>query len=370
MFKSFVNYQFGKTGQGLLPKKGNGNYKYINFSRSTNPYIAAQFTSITRYLVCALADAFEEAYPDSLIPSITTDGMCLCTNEKVDKHKVTDILRKKYPMWSTVVDKWFNGTFFKFKSKLPVDDKKVSINTPLINLKNRFNFTLDGRIHAMVGVTSGDADKIYDCLKKGKASFLTESVRKTGLSQLKQRINLKHLQSEWTQTVYQNLGYDDFNKVVSFHETEDGLVHYETKPFNTVEELLVTKSDLKPYRRLFPFLKVGYARALMSLDNSLVQTRQGLKIKWVNDDVRLKNLSYKDLFKYYQDKYLPKVLLRYLAQNKEKLDLKAIYQDIFNEHYSTYSGFRQAVKRADGKFVNPFVTLKEDWDTKFKKYQK
>lgn len=370
MFKSFVNVQYGKSGQGLLPKGNNGHYKYINFSRSTNPYIAAQFTSITRYLVCALADAFEQAYPGSLIPSITTDGMCLCTNEKVDKQKVTNILREKHPMWAAVVDKWFNGTFFKFKSKLPLDDKKVSIGVPLVVVKNRFEFTPDdGRINAMVGITNGDINKIYDCLKQGQASFATESVRKSGLGQLKQRINLKYLQSEWKQTVYQNLGYDDFNRVVGFHETKDGLVHYETEPFDTVEELLATKRDLKPYRRLFPLLKVEYAKAFMNLDNTLVQTNQDLKIKWVKDDVLLKNLSYKDLFEYYQNRYLPKVLLRYLAQNKKKLNLKAIYQNEFCNHYSTYSGFKQAVNRSDGKFVNPFAVLKENWNIKFKKYQ-
>lgn len=49
--------------------------------------------------------------------------------------------------------------------------------------------------------------------------------------------------------------------------------------------------------------------------------------------------------------------------------MKKIYQELFNEQYKTFSGFNQAVKRADNKFVNPFVVLKEDWTQKFKKYE-
>ena len=66
---------------------------------------------------------------------------------------------------------------------------------------------------------------------------------------------------------------------------------------------------------------------------------------------------------------MPKVLLRFLAENKEHYDMKRIYQELFNEQYKTFSGFNQAVKRADNKFVNPFVVLKEDWTQKFKKYE-
>lgn len=366
IFKLFVNLQFGKSGQGLLPKE---DHKYINFSRSTNPYIADQFTSVTRYLINALANAFEKSYPGSLIPSITTDGMCLCTNEPVDINKVNEFLREKYSLWSQIVDKWFNGTFFKFKSKLSGDNKKFSVDTPLINLKTRFNFSLDGRIKAMAGISNGDFQKVYESLCQGEASFLTESVRKTSLKQLKIRTNLKHLQAEWKQNIYQNLGYDDSNKVIGFHETENGLVHYVTEPFDTVEELLATKNCMKPYRRLFPFMKVEYARELLKLDNSLVQTKQGLKIKWVTEDVLLKDLKYLGLFPYYEKTYMPKVLLRFLAENKEHYDMKKIYQELFNEQYKTFSGFNQAVKRADNKFVNPFVVLKEDWTQKFKKYE-
>lgn len=221
----------------------------------------------------------------------------------------------------------------------------------------------------MAGISNGDFQKVYESLCQGEASFLTESVRKTSLKQLKIRTNLKHLQAEWKQNIYQNLGYDDSNKVIGFHETENGLVHYVTEPFDTVEELLATKNCMKPYRRLFPFMKVEYARELLKLDNSLVQTKQGLKIKWVTEDVLLKDLKYLGLFPYYEKTYMPKVLLRFLAENKEHYDMKKIYQELFNEQYKTFSGFNQAVKRADNKFVNPFVVLKEDWTQKFKKYE-
>ena len=83
----------------------------------------------------------------------------------------------------------------------------------------------------------------------------------------------------------------------------------------------------------------------------------------------LKGSNYLELYKNYQETYKWKVLLRYLAKYEEKYDLKSIYNELFSKQYSSFSGFKQAIKRAKGRFVNPLAELKENWHQKLRKYE-
>ena len=47
-----------------------------------------------------------------------------------------------------------------------------------------------------------------------------------------------------------------------------------------------------------------------------------------------------------------------------------IYNNLFLNRYNSFSGLKQAIKRAKGKFINPLVEIKEDWENKLVKYEK
>ena len=90
----------------------------------------------------------------------------------------------------------------------------------------------------------------------------------------------------------------------------------------------------------------------------------------MQDDVQtsLRAKNYNDLVERYNDKYIPQVLLRYLHQHQNELDINRIYSDIFDSHYATISGFKQAIKRADG-FVNRLVAIQQGWKEEFEQYK-
>ena len=231
------------------------------------------------------------------------------------------------------------------------------------------NFTLDGRIRALAGVRNVSPQSIYHDLINDVTTIKVDQHRISSLTDMKHRVDNKHLMSEWQQPTYQSLSFDFTSKPVSFHDNGDGFGYYNTEPFCTVEEAEVFKEGMKPYSQLFPLFNSKYAYAFLDLDNHLSRTRTGYKIAWVKNDVPLKGSNYLDLINNYQSDYKWRVLLRYLAQNEDKYDLKAIYNGLFSKRYSSFSGFNQSVKRAKGKFINQLVVLKEKWDEKLGKYE-
>ena len=374
LFKLLGNGAYGKTAQGLNAKTskvfGTNNSYYVPVSKSTNPLIAMQYTAIARYQVNFLMDLLDRLYPNNIIPSVTTDGFIWAGNQPLDKAKIVKAIRKNAPkQWVTVNDEYFDGQFFEFKSKLNGDTKKVSKDTTLVNLRTRFNFTLDGRIRALAGVRNVSPQSIYHDLINDVTTIKVDQHRISSLTDMKHRVDNKHLMSEWQQPTYQSLSFDFTSKPVSFHDNGDGFGYYNTEPFCTVEEAEVFKEGMKPYSQLFPLFNSKYAYAFLDLDNHLSRTRTGYKIAWVKNDVPLKGSNYLDLINNYQSDYKWRVLLRYLAQNEDKYDLKAIYNGLFSKRYSSFSGFNQSVKRAKGKFINQLVVLKEKWDEKLGKYE-
>lgn len=375
LFKKFGNDGYGKTGQGLKPRTsksfGADNRYYVPLSKSANPLIAMQYTSIAEYQVNFLMNLLDNMYPNNLIPSVTTDGFIWAGNQPLDKDEIVNAIRENAPeQWVTVNDKYFNGQFFEFKSKLENDTKEFSKDTTLVNIGTRFNFTLDGRIQALAGIKNVLSESIYHDLINDITTIKVDQYRLSSLADMKHRVDNKHLLSEWQQPTYQSLSFDFTSKPVSFHDNGDGFGYYNTEPFQTVEEAETFKEGMKPYGQLFPLFNTKYAYAFLELDNHLTHTRTGYQIAWIKDDVPLKGNNYLNLITNYQLDYKWKVLLRYLAKYEEKYDLKAIYTDMFLNRYKTFSGFKQSVKRSKNKFINPLVVIKEDWKTKLEKYSR
>ncbi len=329
-----------------------------------------QYTAIARYQVNFLMNLLDRIYPNNLIPSVTTDGFIWAGNQPLDKEKIVKVIKKTAPkQWVTVNDKYFDGQFFEFKSKLTGDKEEYSKNTTLVNLRTRFNFTLDGRIQALAGVRNVSPHSIYHDLINNITTIKVDQHRLSSLNDMKHRVDNKHLLSEWEQPTYQALSFDFTSNPVDFHDNGNGTGYYNTEPFNTVEEAETFKENMKAYAQLFPLFDSKYAYAFLKLDNYLVRTRNGYKIAWVKEDVILKGNNYLDLVHNYQSNYRWKVLLRYLAKHEEKYNLKAIYNDMFLSRYSSFSSFKQSLKRSKGKFINPLVELKENWYQKLRKYE-
>ena len=203
----------------------------------------------------------------------------------------------------------------------------------------------------------------------GITTIKVDQHRLSTLDDMKHRVDNKHLLSEWQQPEYQSLSFDFTSRPTSFHDNGDGYGYYNTEPFRTVEEAETFKENMKPYGRLFPLFNAKFAYVFLKLDNHLVATRTGYKIAWIKNDVPLKGDNYLDLMNNYQNDYKWKVLLRYLAKYESKYDLKAIYNNLFLNRYNSFSGFKQAIKRTKGKFINPLVELKENWPEKLRKYE-
>lgn len=385
-FKLLGNGGYGKTGQGLSEKVSrsynDGQTYFVPFSRSTNPWLAAQYTAIARYQVNFLMDTMQSLVTNSIIPSVTTDGFIFCSNSPVDPDKLVQTIRQNAPQqWVRVNDRWFKGEFFEFKSKLKGDKSICSVDSTLVNLRTRFNFTLDGRIEALTGVLNMSFEDIYQDLLANNVVLDVESHRLASLVDMKHRVDYKYLLNEWTQPVKLNLGYDDTYRLTKFHDNGDGFGWYESKPFETVDEVETFKEEMKPFRRLFPLFNTEYANAWLSFDNDVISDSDDNKhIAWVNDDVHaslrikkqqnptLKANNYSQLIDKYTNNYAPKVFLRYLHANQSMLDFNRLYNDYFSEFYASFSGFKQAIKRANG-FVNDLVVLKEGWNDFIAQYK-
>src|SRR5699024_10508203 len=144
--------------------------------------------------------------------------------------------------------------------------------------------------------------------------------------------------------------------------------YYLTRPFASVEEIITYRDELKAYRSLFPAFRKEYAEQFLKLNHSIDLYERGFKnerhVSWVHDDVSLNSKAYEgdkfpDLAKYYQEKYVPQEMLRFIANHQAEYDLKKLYQDLFSDTYKRFSGFNQALKRDKGKFVNPLCVIKE-----------
>ena len=378
-YKLLGNGGYGKSGQGL----GDGGTRdyvtgksvYVPFSRNTNPYTAAQYTSIARYQVNALMDLMEKMYSDSLIPSVTTDGFIFCTNNRLSaedlRHACEDNFNER---WVQVSKNYFNGEFFELKSH---NIGKTITTTSLLNIRTRFNMTEDGNIKALVGLQRGEwpISRILKMLTHDTVTFKVEDMRIQSLIDMKHRIDHKRYVNmhTWQQEKYLNLSPDDTYQPIGFIPQGD-FGYYLTRPFLDVDELMIYRDELKPYRSLFPAFRRKYAEAFMTLDQSVRTYRHGSRrekhVTWVHEDVPLKQKKYPDLVNYYHQEYVPQVMLRYITQRQDKYNLKEIYQKFFTERYKRYSSFNQALKRNKGAFVNPMCVIKEDFADKLKNFSK
>lgn len=377
-YKLLGNGGYGKSGQGLGASSTrdflSGESMYVPFSRNTNPYTAAQYTSIARFQVNALMDLVEKMYPDSLIPSVTTDGFIFCTNDNFDEEELRKGCERTFDKrWVQVTHDNFNGQFFELKSHNA--NQKYSTTT-LYNIRTRFNMTEDGHIKALVGLQEGEWNikRVIEAINDDVVTFKIDDFRIQSLVDMKHTEDHKHYTSmkTWQQPKYLNFSPDDTYQPIGFVVQGD-FGYYLTRPFATFDELQAYRDELKPYRSLFPAFREEYAEQFINLDQSVKTYTEGLHrenhVSWVHEDVFLKNEGYIDLIDYYQNKYVSTVMLRYLAAHQEEYDLKKVYENFYNAHYKRFASFNQALKRNKNMLVNPLCVIKEKFDEKLKTFR-
>lgn len=236
--------------------------------------------------------------------------------------------------------------------------------------------TKDGHIKALVGLQPGEwpISRILKMLDRNIVTFEVDDMRIQSLTDMKHRIDHKQYVSmlTWQQPKYLNLSPDDTYQPTGFIlQGEFG--YYLTKPFLDVDELMIYREELKPYRSIFPAFRKEYAKIFMSLDQSVRTYRHGSRrekhVSWVHDDVPLKGRNYLELIDYYHQEYVPQVMLRYIAQHQDEYNLKEIYQRFFINRYKRFSSFKQALKRNKDSFVNPMCMIKEKITNKFSSFE-
>lgn len=368
-YKLLGNGGYGKSAQGLGSGGTrdflSGNTMYVPFSRNTNPFTAAQYTSIARYQVNALMDLVEQTYPNSLVPSLTTDGFIFCSNNLLNE----EIIRQKCEnyfdnRWVIVNKNNFGGQFFELKSH---NHNQKYTEAALINIRTRFNMTEDNHIKALVGLqpNSWTTDRLIKLLEKDTVTFKVDDFRMQSINDMKHSIDNKRYVSmkTWKQTKWLNLSPDDTYQPIGFVPQSD-FGYYLTRPFSSIEELMTYRKELKNYRSLFPSFRKKYAKQFMGLDQTVRDYHHGERIEkhvsWVKDDTYLKGKNYPEILENYKKEYVQKVMLRYLAHHSDEYDLKLIYNDLFQDRYKEFKSFNRALKRNKDQFINPLCIIREN----------
>ena len=216
-------------------------------------------------------------------------------------------------------------------------------------------------------------------LKDDVVTFKVEDFRMISLNDLKHRYDNKRYVSSktWKQPKYLNLSPDDTYEPIGF-VPQGKFGYYLTRPFASIEDVMTYRDELKPYRSLFPAFRKEYAEQFLKLNQSIGLYERRLKterhVSWVHDDVSLSSKAFEgdkfpDLLEYYQTKYVPQEMLRFIVNHQAEYDLRRVYQDLFSDTYKRFSGFNQALKRDKGKFVNPLCVIKEDFYSELMNYK-
>ncbi|MBD5807002.1 hypothetical protein [Limosilactobacillus walteri] len=377
-YKLLGNGGYGKSGQGLGTGGTRdfltGNTMYVPFSRNTNPFTAAQYTSIARYQVNALMDLVEETYPNSLIPSITTDGFIFCSNNLLEEETIRTKCEKCFDKnWVLVNKKNFSGQFFELKSH---NHGQKYTTTALINIRTRFNMTEDNHIKALVGLqpNSWTTARLIKLLETDTVTFKVDDFRMQSINDMKHSIDNKRYVSmkTWKQSKWLNLSPDDTYELIDF-VPQGNFGYYLTRPFASIEELMTYRNELKNYRSLFPVFRREYAKQFIKFDQSVrdygSDEHSEKHVTWVKNDVYLKGKNYPELIDNYRKDYVQKVMIRYLANHPTEYNLNLIYKRLFHDRYKEFKSFNRALKRNKGQFVNPLCVLKENITDTLKTYQ-
>lgn len=345
--KMLGNSVYGKTGQGLHQKikRAYDDYKmyYLPFSSVTNPFIASQYTAITRYILMRLIGAAMRIEPSLKLESITTDGFLTTVDPSVNTEEFSKKLTRyletagnESPLWVYVARNFFNGVFFEIKADTLAD---------LYNIRTRFQITKDGNVHALAGLKDVSVDNVFDDLEHSEVSVQTRQKRFTSLTDEKHLRTLKGLLKVDDLFVTQKYNYDFTRKLIKFIPGNDGHGYFETAPFEDINEY-------HKYRKYALVLAKNWCITDNSTGNLFLRCMQDLLSGKKDVSYRSKDktlLSQQDEYKY-------RHFLRYIVAYQDgEMSRKELYDKYFSKVYDNYGSFARAYQRSKKKLSENFI---------------
>lgn len=348
--KMLGNSVYGKTGQGLHEKvkRAYDNYKmyYLPFSSVTNPFVASQYTSITRYVLMRLIRAAKAVEPSLSLQSITTDGFLTTVDPSVDtqefSRKLTQYLKEnEFEAWVYVAREYFDDVFFEIKADTMAE---------LYNIRTRFQLTKDGNVHALAGLKDVSVDTVFDDLENNNISVQTTQKRFSSLTDEKHLKTLKGLLKVDDLFVTQKYNYDFTRKLVKFTPGDDGHGYFDTIPFEDINEYNLYRKYALTLAKNWCITENSAGPLFLRCMLDLLAGKKEVKYHAKNKEKL-----------YQQDDYVYRHLLRYIARYEDgKVPLSKLYDRYFSKIYDNYDSFTRAYRRARSTdvFIN-FLAINE-----------
>lgn len=313
MYKLLGNSIYGKSAQGIT----NDN----NLSLISNPYISAQYTSITKLLLSYNIETLLRHYQgEAKLLTVTTDGFLMSFDKDHNKEEIKNYLQKEiegsgYKLWQYVSYNFFDGIYFEIKHKTISDVMVV-----------RANFTISENevISAMSGI-------------RGEASIAFK-----GFKNKKHAVALEYKdQSIATSEVNFETKFN--RKLIKFHQGKNGVGYFDTAPFKDIKERdkykkladkIVKNYNIYDNRYGEAFIKT--MKEFMTKKGSEVTTYQVgtenyKKLNYMRYMVRLEQHPQKFVGNYFQV-YTDEEIL----ENRIRL-----YNQCFNRFYKNFNSFNK-----------------------------
>lgn len=250
LHKLTANSTYGKTLQGAGDHKSRDFDTYLMAetpkSAVTDPLIGDSYTAFTRYLVGILYDASNNCSSNCLQLNVTTDGLTLVIDPKVDANKfiqeMTDYYNSKmeafyfdrlhlagkkrgFELKANVVDYWFNV--------------RTRVNGVAGFSKRAEDKTLpdiDKGIFATASMRGQKSFDLFSWIKNNVVSIKNPNFTISNLTEMKFRLrNHFGSQEQVEQITHVSLGYDFSYKPVALKQG-DSFCYITTVPFNNVDE--------------------------------------------------------------------------------------------------------------------------------------
>lgn len=269
LWKEAGNSIYGKTAQGIHGDGLSSSNKQRFLSSISDPFVASQYTAITRWHVFLLIQALKKVQPFHLL-NITTDGILVSSKNYIDDNRLeSNFSELASPIYQMVTKEFLNNTWFEFKG---------TSETEGFNLRTRLNGTEDGTIHAMSSISNTTPGEILEALHKHQLTYISTQRRFPTFAERKRDSKVKKLQSEekMVMETEAKLSYDWSNKPTGFVKNGK-LGYFVTAPFETLQEQNTYKENAnKLLKRYFIYDLLDANLFLLTMDNAM---NKGIKLK-------------------------------------------------------------------------------------------
>lgn len=227
-WKQAGNSIYGKTAQGLHggsnPGESSGSQKKL--SPISDPYVASQYTAITRLHVCLLIDSLRQLQQFDLL-NITTDGILISSDQKLDVNALRRVMAEGADSLFVKVNRNFlNNEWFEIKG---------ITDTEVFNIRTRLNGSADGIIHAMSSVHDTSTAQLLSGLHNHQTTYESSLICYPTLAETRRNKKITNLRQPDKSDTETKLFYDWSNRPVSFISSGD-LGYYVTRPFTNLSE--------------------------------------------------------------------------------------------------------------------------------------